>query len=1170
VIQHFNLDTRRDILTTAADLNDAGDVIPLVSFDAPEDLRAPARLSLIAMGDVRTSSQEFGWQDGSALNTEMELSPGGRATLAVSREWLSSRVAVIRTLGGAEGLARVDLPFSTVLAMPRAPRASQKRIMRVTVAASAGKPTARLLPLPLNIDALAATGTDPVARIEIDVPTDIVFEENRSLIIDFGCGGFQPADLDITVEPGLSQRVSLRSEAVSGTGSIRRIVTIEDPAEMAGQLVRLQATLARPALLAAVDGLIADGGGAPAPLRVSARIAGWGDGTAAAGRPDRRWVVQLPHALVPIQQDSAGKALVAIGDAAISVAIDADQPTLFKLPPIMVDVDPENSESPVSFDGLKIALQRWPLGRAGTVEITAEGHIGDAVLPEPTVVLTPGIDRKEGLTRRAQSLLPLRALQNRLSELARARDLSSARSDIAVKIAVLSGGRQVLTAAALVQVRRSTHRLPICIDLGASAISIWSGQPHAPGESFDLRPLAVGSWLAANVDPDHEEALSLDGEAAILIPSHVSLDPLNHLRSDHAPQTLPEIAMIGPDREAARVRLTHFARRYDVSVPAPPPIARSRSTTRRITGIKRALATGQLSLTLPDPVNRLDAADGKLTQTTVLDVAPLAADIIDEIIDLYVMRLGRETGHGDLVDPPPVAPRIIITCPSGIGQEVISRYGLVLDIVRRRLDRLFPGASRFADAANVLPEAVAAARYAAELLKTELAQSREPVLLITLDIGGSTSDVSLAEISAIAGRVDRFRPLTTFGLPLGGHALDDALKTIVCHCADALSVDGAGWNVASGGTSLEKALVSEEASAIPLQQWLSAELRKAKTGLADRLAATAHQTGAPYAWVDGADGPALDVLLAHEDGLGNWNGLLRPSGTDPVLPDAGFVEGASTTLDGAPGSRRLVLKLSRAAVEDERTPGVKRLKAVTEALGRTLQRMARAAVPRGAKRPRVMIVPTGRAALWPPLFELLAEEAAAGRDPFPFRNPLDPATMKKAVVAGAALLASGPDGLSVAPASPCPLGVAVTGVHLVEGRDGALRTGVVAERVYYATFSMADGDRTFAADDAENPSLAGRVNLGQRFQFVRAVPGLDPMGHVLSGLRDVLDHVDPLLQLDGDSTVDAKAERLDRFGVCDLESTADGPGRRKISISARDRNWQAAWLIEGDRVSRLY
>jgi hypothetical protein len=1168
VIQQFNLDTRRDILTTTADLNDAGDVIPLVVFDPPEDMRAAAKLTLIAMGDARASSADFGWQNGTELATEMQLEPGGRATLAVRREWLSERVAVLRTLGGAEGQAKVELPFSTVLAMPRAPRASQKRIMRVAVAASASKPTARLLPLVLDIDALSPAASDGIARIEIDVPTDIVFEENRTLVLDLACGGFAAECLDVVVEPGLGQRITLRHGPATG-GTIRRFVTIDDPADMAGQLVRLQAVLDRQALLGAVDGLIADGNGTPAPLRVTARLSGWGDGATAGAGTDRRFVLPLPVLQVPVQQATSGKALIAIGDAAHAVALDAQGGSSLELPPVPIETDPDTAEDPIHFDGLKIALQRWPLGRAGPVEITVESLIGQERIAEPTVILTPGIDRKNGLTRQAHALLPFRALQTRLASLARARNLPTSRTDIKIRISLASVGATVFTAEAPVTIRRSAHRLPICIDLGASAISIWSGQPHAPGSAFDLRPLAIGSWLASNVDPDHEEALSLDGEAAILIPSHVSLDPLNQLRSDHAPHTLADMSMIGPDRDAARSRMSHYGRRYDVSVPAPPPIARSRTTTRRITGIKRALATGQLSLTLPDPVNRFDATDGRLTQTTVLDVAPLVADIVDEIIDLYVMRLGQENAHADPVDPPPVAPRIVITCPSGIGDEITGRYELVLDLVRKRLERLFPGSTRFADAASVLPEAIAAARYTAELLKPQLAAARDPVLLITLDLGGSTSDVALVEISAIAGRVDRFRPLTTFGLPLGGHAIDDALKALICHHADAFLAADTAWSAASDTATLTRALTSQETNALPLQQWLSGALQRAKANLADALVAKADAAGTPFRWDHADDEATLSILLTEENASG-WSGLLRPIGNVEDNLILTLSEGASIALEGDAGARRLCLRLTRMAVEDERMPGVRRLKAITTALGQTLQRMARAAVPAGTKRPSVIVVPTGRAALWPPLFETLAMEATAGRDAFPFARPLDPATMKKAVVAGAALLTGQVERGALTPVHTCPVGIAAMGVHLVEGADGTLRTGNVAERVYYATFAVAGGDRAFAADDAENPSLAGRVNLGQRFQFVRAVPGLDPAGHILSSLRDVLDHADPLLPLDGDITVDAKAERLDRFGVCDLMSSADSSGRRKITIAARDRDWKASWLIEGDRVSRLY
>ncbi len=1171
MIQSFNLDTRRDVLSTAADLNDAGELIPLVAFDAPDDLRAPAKLSLVAMGEARASAADFGWQTGAAIGSDIELAPGGRATLAVNRAWLSERVAVLRSLGGAEGLARVDLPFSTILALPRAPRASQKRILRVTVAASAGKPTARVVREPLDIDSLAAAGSDLIGRVEIDVPTDIVFEQNRSLVIDIGCAGFPPEAISISAQPGQSQRISVR-EAQPAAGAARSIVSIDDPMDMAGQLIRLAVRLQRTALLTAVDRLLADGQGTPAPLRLTARIAGWGDGSqAAAGdAPDRRFVLQLPLTHVPVTQSSAGRLLVSLGDSVIAAALEpeADAAPEAEASAVAIDLDPEDAEAPISFDGLKFALLRWPLGRAGAVEVRCATAVAGQTVVEPSVTLTPSIDRREGLTRQAQSLLPFRALVTRLSQLANARVVTSATNDILMTIELSFEGRRFLSVKAPVTIRRCMHRLPICIDLGASATSVWAGRPHAPGQSFDMKPLAIGSWLAAQVDPDHEEALSVEGEAAILIPSHVSLDPLNHLRSDHAPQTLPDIALIGPDRERVRARLRYFNRRYDVSVPAPPPIARSRSTTRRITGIKRALATGQLTLTLPDPVNRFDEADGRVTQTSVLDVAPLAADIIDEIIDLYVMRLGPESNHQDLLDPAPVVPRIVMTCPSGIGSEIATRYALVLDILKRRLERLFPGASAFEDATEVLPEAIAAARYTAELLKPQLADTREPVMLVTLDLGGSTSDAAVTEITAVAGRVDRFQPLTTFGLPIGGGAIDDALKTIICHHADALAARG-GWSAAGSALGIARAVASQETSAIPLQQWLSATLQRGKTGLAEQIAAAAHRNSADYAWTDGPDAPPLRIVLAQEE-PGGWQGLLRPD-RDAADGTIELADGVKALVEGEAGRRRLVLELTRAAVNDERTPGVLRLRNVTTALGRTLQRMARAAVPRGTRRPTVMVVPTGRAALWPPLFEMLAGETRAARDVFPFARPLEPATMKKAVVAGAALLTGGGAGAAArTPSLSCPVGIAVSGSHLTEAADGTLRTGAVAERVYYLTFGVGDGDRTFAAEDGESPSLAARVNLGQRFQLVRAVPGLDPMGQTLSQLRDVLGHENPMILLDGDVTVDARAERLDRFGVCELESVADGQGRRKVTITARDRNWQASWLIEGDRASRLY
>ncbi len=73
-------------------------------------------------------------------------------------------------------------------------------------------------------------------------------------------------------------------------------------------------------------------------------------------------------------------------------------------------------------------------------------------------------------------------------------------------------------------------------------------------------------------------------------------------------------------------------------------------------------------------MNRYDAATAKVTAVTAVEVAPLVADVLDELMDLYVMRLGQAEGGGDMADPPPVAPRVVVTCPSGIDGEVQARY----------------------------------------------------------------------------------------------------------------------------------------------------------------------------------------------------------------------------------------------------------------------------------------------------------------------------------------------------------------------------------------------------------------------------------------------------------------------------------------------------------------
>ncbi len=681
----LNLDTRRDAFGLTVDLNEAEALIPLVVFDAPDELRQPARLSLVSL-EARASHRAAGWASGGTLSEEITLEPRGQATLAISRDWLAERVALMRAQGATEAL--VELPFSTILHLPRAPKASIRRVGRLSVTAGASRPAAGLLPAAIDLDALSPSGTDRIAGLVIEIPTDIVLEADPSLVIETTCAGIPPGGLSLALEGDLQPGVVIRRVPTDQPQIARHRVILERPDELAGQRLSLAITLGRETLLAAIDRLLAESRGRTPVLRATARIMGWGEGTPIADRPDRRFLLTPPAVQTTIESRGEEPVLLALGGQTHAARLDGEAETIVG-PALAVEADPEAPIDAARHDGLRLAVLRWPLGRAEGIEVAAEALIEGVVVREPVLSLTPGIDREQGLSRQAQALLPLRATMARLSEIVRT-GRSPRAGGASITVTLSSGGRRLLAVAMPIEVKRAVRRMPVCIDLGASAISVWAGPPRAAHESFDLRPLPIGSWLAANVDPTHEEAATLDGEAAVLIPSHISLDPANSLRSDHAPHSLRSAEQIGPGRQAAGARMAQLGRRYDVSVPAPPPVMRSRAATRRITTLKHALATGQPTIGLGEPVNRYDSATAKVTVVTAVEVAPLVADVLDELMDLYVMRLGQAEGGGDMADPPPVAPRVVVTCPSGIDGEVQARYAAALGLFARRLDRLFP------------------------------------------------------------------------------------------------------------------------------------------------------------------------------------------------------------------------------------------------------------------------------------------------------------------------------------------------------------------------------------------------------------------------------------------------------------------------------------------------
>ncbi len=198
----LNLDTRRDAFGLTVDLNEAEPLIALVTFDAPDELRQPARLSLVSL-ETRASHRAAGWASGGALSEEITLEPRGQATLAISRDWLAERVALLRAQGAAEAL--VELPFSTILHLPRAPKASIRRVGRISVTAGASRPAAGLLPSTIDLDALSPSGADRIAALLIEIPTDIVLEADPSLVIETACAGLPPSGMSLEADGDLQR-----------------------------------------------------------------------------------------------------------------------------------------------------------------------------------------------------------------------------------------------------------------------------------------------------------------------------------------------------------------------------------------------------------------------------------------------------------------------------------------------------------------------------------------------------------------------------------------------------------------------------------------------------------------------------------------------------------------------------------------------------------------------------------------------------------------------------------------------------------------------------------------------------------------------------------------------------------------------------------------------------
>ncbi|MEI5667073.1 hypothetical protein WBO78_19145 [Bosea sp. CCNWLW174] len=1173
----YNLETRLGSFSATIALDRSGELIDLIAFEAPEDMVKAVTVSLVSHAPSLASGIDIGWLQGNTLLDKAAVRAGERLVLGLKRDAVMRAVANHRAQADIDSDASLEIAFSTIVETAAGTRASPRRLLKIAALAGASQPEWRIEPVEIDLDSLQAGKQIAIGQIAVGIPRDIVLEGRRGLTIEASCFGIKAQHLSLGVAAPMDHSVSLRRFPDAGTATSRHLIWLADAPALAGQEVRLDVTLTRDAVLDFVDETIQANPKAPLQVRLTAKLGGWVGQDGAGHDPDgpaKPWSSALESRSVPILSQNRGE--VALTIAGQHFACPLGGSAQFEITGgLNAEVDPDDETSIVRCDGLVIDLRRWPLTRTAPLTVEVTSKMGESEIAEPPTPFPLEIVREGDFGRRGRAVVPMQNLTTTLSRAVRTSGANVLRGEITVSLAIKAadeGGRAFAQASLPLRYSRRVHRLPICIDLGASATSIWSGAPRAAGRATEIKPLALGTWLSAHVDPRHGEAALQDAGAAPLIPSHVGLDSSNNLRADHAPHSLPDLALIGSDRASVARRLKAFARRYDVSAPAPPPQSGLPESGKRIDSLKHALTSGAVSLTLNEQVHRYDAATDRVVATNTVEIAPLVADVLDELVDLYVLRLGEDRLRVEDHAPPPVVPRILVSCPSGIGDEIASRYRAALELFAQRLERLFPGATSFPDAAVTVPEAVAAARYVSSLPEVRAAvPDQSEALLVTLDIGGGTSDVALATLRRDGDRLSH-QTLVTFGLPVGGDLIDEELTGIAATLIDrAMDGQDAHWQPAFAEASLARAIQREDAGALAARSWLRNAVKRAKTGLATRLSEKAQGAGTRYRWdVEAAD-ETFDIVLAELKPDGDPAGLYVAQ-NEPALADVTQRPGLQLAIDGPDraGTRRLVLKLSRSALEKGAGEASQRLAEIGAVLGGLLPRLARAAGPNPARRPTVIMVPTGRAALWPPIFEAIAMEADASRAAFPFERPFSPAAMKKAVIAGAAILGIEGDMAGSAVQYKNPLGIAAMAVQMRDLGATGLRTEFAAERIHYLGYDIGSGARVHAEHDEAAPSLGGRANLGRRFQFVRTIPGLDPQGKALARLRPLLDGQDPMVLLEGDSIVEAHREGLDGFGVCEIISEVLSPVSRKVTVVAANEGWEACWRIEHDRVSRIY
>ncbi|NPV19285.1 hypothetical protein [Bradyrhizobium aeschynomenes] len=618
-----------------------------------------------------------------------------------------------------------------------------------------------------------------------------------------------------------------------------------------------------------------------------------------------------------------------------------------------------------------------------------------------------------------------------------------------------------------------------CIDFGTSSTALWIGT----GTQAVGHPVGLGTWLS-RIDRYHPESIVAgadDGAGedaasrrAFLLPSHIGLSSDFNMRADFDPLSLGDLALAYPGPEAALRRLEALDRNYDISVPFPSTVQMADYIGTIITQPKRkmvlraahvAVEGGVVERGQPQPVQLVDLARviqdyfhelGSYTAPNALshDATLLGSAIIK---DIERARLDPGVRFG-----------VVVTHPCGIDEARRQIYRAA----GQRFLQGFCGTTRArADDVILIPEALAAARYGIEEIFQEeprggqKARARET--FVTLDIGAGTYDVTAIETDS--PDANRWRVASHFGLTVGGADLDAALvKRIISVLQRARSsrAIAEAFDFRFDAARLEPRH----------RQWLDLEFQAAKA----RLTAQLLDAGASsYAWQDLKDGgPALDILVGRAGG-----GASPVSGDGVVVP-----RGAAETEKPIPGcdaklvctriAGRLIVKLCLG-------PGVfapgqaDDLDVLMEVMGRELPSTA---IKGASVHGKPIVVVTGRAALWPPLYQRIeqtvAEHGSSGAR-MSRRKPFKPDQMKHAVVLGAITLAREAPGRNLEAQVENP--IALINFRIDLHTSGVSGAGRIARKV---TLLL---DDSHAAGKAADRSIV----IDGPFVIARIMPGLE-------------------------------------------------------------------------------